>query len=261
MTMPQKSLPQEVSPAAPDAPIASHAAAPLCIGIFDTDHARAGAVAAILETQAYRCLLIRSTAELLSHREQISMLLLDAETLLQKDGFAPLIAAISALAVSAVPVLLVATRAQLPQLQAARTAGAADYLLKPMRQGELLLRIGLLAAMAYPQHEAQQQQRYAQYVFETPSRRIVRGATVIKVTHKEFDLALLLFANLNRPLSRAYIQESIWSGEPEMPTRTLDTHISRVRNKLALVPENGFQLTPVYGYGYQLAQTGADKPD
>lgn len=258
MTMPQKPMPQEVSQI-PDAPIASNTATPLCIGIFDTDHARASAVAALLEAQAYRCLFIRSAADLLSHREQIDILVLDAETLMQKETFAPLIAAISALAAAAVPALLITTRAQLPQLQAARAAGAADYLLKPMRQGELLLRVGLLAAMAYPQHAAQQQQRYAQYVFETPSRRIVRGATVIKVTHKEFDLALLLFANLNRPLSRAYIQEAIWSGEPEMPTRTLDTHISRVRNKLKLVPENGFQLTPVYGYGYQLAQTGADK--
>jgi DNA-binding response OmpR family regulator len=76
----------------------------------------------------------------------------------------------------------------------------------------------------------------------------------IEVTQKEFDLALLLFQNLGRPLSRAYILEAIWSRERDVPSRTMDTHVSRVRNKLQLKPENGFRLTPVYSYGYRLEQ-------
>jgi DNA-binding response OmpR family regulator len=78
----------------------------------------------------------------------------------------------------------------------------------------------------------------------------------IDVTHKEFNLALLFFRNLGRPLSRAYIHESIWVRETAVPSRTMDTHVSRVRNKLRLRPENGFRLVPVYSYGYRLEKLG-----
>jgi len=61
----------------------------------------------------------------------------------------------------------------------------------------------------------------------------------LAVTQKEFALALLLFNNLGRPLSRAFLQETIWGREDEIPSRTMDTHISRVRNKLQLRPETG----------------------
>jgi len=62
----------------------------------------------------------------------------------------------------------------------------------------------------------------------------------------------LLLSHLGRPLSRAFIQERIWGAEPELPTRTIDTHVSRVRSKLMLKPGQGYRLATVYGYGYQL---------
>jgi DNA-binding response OmpR family regulator len=152
------------------------------------------------------------------------------------------------------PVLFLAGRSGEDDIVAALAGGANDYMIKPIRRGELVTRIQALLRRAYPAQAAFEQIRFDQYVFEVATGRLTVDGRQIEVTQKEFDLALLLFQNLGRPLSRAYIQEAIWSRDADLPSRTMDTHVSRVRNKLQLKPENGFRLTPVYSYGYRLEQ-------
>jgi len=81
---------------------------------------------------------------------------------------------------------------------------------------------------------------------------------VVRLTAKEFELALLFFENLQRPLSRGYILEKIWNNAVDLSTRTLDMHVSKVRTKLDLRPENGHRLQTIFGYGYRL-DTYADE--
>ncbi len=78
----------------------------------------------------------------------------------------------------------------------------------------------------------------------------------VATTAKEFHLALLLFRNIHRSLSRAHILEAVWGRNPDLPTRTLDAHISLVRGKLGLRPENGLRLSSVYSFGYRLESLG-----
>ena len=74
----------------------------------------------------------------------------------------------------------------------------------------------------------------------------------VTLTQKEFDLALLLFRNLSRPLSRTRIREAVWRQDMDIQSRTLDTHVSQVRAKLVLRPRNGYRIVPIYSYGYRL---------
>ena len=76
------------------------------------------------------------------------------------------------------------------------------------------------------------------------------------LTQKEFELALLFFRNMGRLMSRKYLMESVWTlthpPEVELLSRSLDTHVSRIRCVLNLRPSNGYRLVAVYGQGYRL---------
>lgn len=155
------------------------------------------------------------------------------------------------------PMMFLTSSSAEDDIVAGITAGADDYMVKPLRRGELVARVQALLRRAYPAQNGAEQLQFGPYIFETRPGRLLMDGNVIEVTHKEFYLALLFFRNIGRPLSRAYIHEAVWIRETAVPSRTMDTHVSRVRNKLQLRPENGFRLVPVYSYGYRLEKLGA----
>jgi DNA-binding response OmpR family regulator len=88
------------------------------------------------------------------------------------------------------------------------------------------------------------------------TRSITRDNEPVQLTDKDFGLAALLLRNVGQLLSRKYLQQAIWARDVHS-SRTLDTHLSRVRNKLKLTPECGWRLRAVYGYGYRLERLTA----
>ncbi len=156
-----------------------------------------------------------------------------------------------------VPVLFVTGRTSENDIVAGLAAGADDYMIKPLRGSELVARVQALLRRAYPE-AVHDQITFGAYRFETTRNEVhfesATGTRVAVLTQKEFDLALMLFRNIGRPLSRSHIREVVWGRDIEIPSRTMDTHISRIRSKLELRPEAGFRLVPVYSYGYRLDQ-------
>jgi len=154
------------------------------------------------------------------------------------------------------PVLFVTAEDNEANVVAALTNGADDYLIKPARCGELLARIGV--AVRRSNFAAQVEQptlNYADWHFETHDKRVSFQSQEILLSTKEFDLAYFLFANMGRLLSRGHLLECVWGMSVNVPTRTVDTHISKVRTQCRLFPENGLRLVSVYGYGYRLEAT------
>ncbi|MFM8466336.1 MAG: response regulator transcription factor [Oxalobacteraceae bacterium] len=152
------------------------------------------------------------------------------------------------------PLLLLCGRAPDAAVSAELATHRADVLLKPIRKTELLLRLQLLMDRYRPGQSRGKVMSFGRYEF-LPGRSTVEvEGRSITLTQKEFELALLFFRHLGRPLSRAYIHETVWSRDAELSSRTLDTHVSRVRNKLGLKPESGYRLAPVYSFGYRLEQ-------
>ena len=153
------------------------------------------------------------------------------------------------------PVLIIGSNATEDELVALLAVGADDYLIKPLRRGELVTRVGVLLRQAYPADGNDVRIEFDDFAFDLRAERLKLRGKSIALTQKEFKLALLLFRHLGRPLSRAFIIETVWSRDIHVSSRTVDTHISRIRSRLDLRTERGYRLAPVYGYGYRLEKT------
>jgi DNA-binding response OmpR family regulator len=131
----------------------------------------------------------------------------------------------------------------------------ADDAVKPARQNELLARVHALLRRAYPREE-EKRLSFPPFEIDTKRSEIRRGGAKIELTPKEYDLAVTLFRNIGRLMSRGHLQESVWGRSGDLATRTVDTHVSQVRKKLDLRAETGFRVVPIYNYGYRLEQIG-----
>ena len=150
----------------------------------------------------------------------------------------------------ATPVLFITQRDQESDVVTALQHGADDYMAKPVKPLEMLARVTALVRRAGAR--AGQVLEFGPYRINTETRSLYRDEEKIDLTHKEYDLALYLFRNLGRLISRARLLEAVWGTRAELNTRTVDTHISRLRNKLGLTPEQGWKLGAVYQHGYRL---------
>jgi len=150
-----------------------------------------------------------------------------------------------------VPILFVTVRDTEEDIVYALNQGADDYMIKPARQSELLARVGALLRRAYPQKD-ETQLVFPPYEFDTQSGTVRLNGAAVELTPKEFELAVLLFRNPERLMSRGYLQEAIWGHNNELATRSVDTHVSQVRKKLSLRGEFGIRVAAIYNYGYRL---------
>ena len=128
--------------------------------------------------------------------------------------------------------------------------GADDYVVKPPKHDELLARLTAAARRARP--NALPVLRLGAYEVDTQRHTLALDGAPIALTQKEFDLAFYLLQSPGKLLSRDHLLNKIWGLNTEVDTRTVDTHVSRLRKKLSLDGSRGWKMSPVYGYGYRL---------
>lgn len=224
------------------------------IAVLDNDRSQADLICQILSAARHTCHSLQSGTALLEHLKQEKSELLIMNWQVKDMTSADVLHWMRNNLPPIFPVLVLANCSDEDSIVAAMAAGANDYIIKPIRRGELLTRTKALLRHAYPELDAVEETRFGKFIFDHRSSRVKTAGGVIGLTLKEFELALLLFRHLGRPLSRAFIKEAIWAHDTDVPSRTVDTHISRVRSKLGLHPANGFRLISVYSYGYRLEQ-------
>jgi DNA-binding response OmpR family regulator len=153
---------------------------------------------------------------------------------------------------SHIPTIFSTARTAEVDIVSALRQGADDYLIKPMRRLELLARLEAVTRRSAPEAPQSQQFEVDAFRVNSDARRLLRDNQRLDLTAKDFDLAVFFLRNVGRLLSRGHLREAVWKAARTISSRTLDTHVSRIRNKLLLIPEHGWRLAAVYGYGYRL---------
>ena len=148
------------------------------------------------------------------------------------------------------PVIFVTANDNESDIVSALRAGADDYVVKPAKFLELIARLEGLArrSKAVPPSQL----KLGAYEINQQDREIRLNGKAVELTQKEYELACYLFQNPARLLSRVHLLEALWGLQAEIDTRTVDTHVSRLRHKLKIVPENGWEIISIYGYGYRM---------
>ncbi len=131
-------------------------------------------------------------------------------------------------------------------------AGADDYMVKPLRKEELVARLNALSRRLQLGQTTTQVLEFPPYTVDMSARAIRLNDEWIELTQKEYELASFLFKNVGRAISRGHILDAVWGTSPELNTRTVDTHVSRLRKKLKFSRETGWGLTSIYQHGYRL---------
>ncbi|WP_298235723.1 response regulator transcription factor [uncultured Azohydromonas sp.] len=147
------------------------------------------------------------------------------------------------------PILVLTARDDEETVVEALQAGADDYVVKPPKPAELLARVAALGRRV--RANALPVLRLGAFEIDIQRQRLSIDGHPVVLTQKEFDLSAYLFQNPGKLLSRDHLLNKIWGLNAEVDTRTVDTHISRLRKKLGLDGSKGWKLVPVYGVGYR----------
>jgi two-component system, OmpR family, response regulator RegX3 len=131
-------------------------------------------------------------------------------------------------------------------------AGADDYITKPVRQGELLARIEAVARRLRGAQGNSELVELVPFRLNRGARTVEREGHRIELTDKEYALAEFFFLHAGKVVSRQHLLEAVWGLQAKAQTRTVDTHVSRLRTKLGLGGEHGWRLTSVHQFGYRL---------
>lgn len=153
------------------------------------------------------------------------------------------------------PIIMLTAKDQEPDKVKGLTLGADDYLTKPFGVKELLARIEarLRRAGTYSSSGQVDILQLGEVKIDLNESEVIHpDGNSIELTAREVELIRYLLSNANNPISRDELLEKVWRYDYSTNTRTVDVHISKLRAKIELYPNDPRFLITLHGVGYML---------
>ncbi|MGH7392906.1 MAG: response regulator transcription factor [Candidatus Rokuibacteriota bacterium] len=151
-----------------------------------------------------------------------------------------------------VPIIMLTARGEEADRVRGLELGADDYLAKPFSLRELLARVRAVLRRPGPRLKVEEF-AFGDVRVRLRGRQAFRAGREVALTRKEFDLLVHLLAHRGEVLTRERLLDEVWGYERFPTTRTVDTHVLRLRRKFETDPDRPTWILTVHGQGYRFA--------
>jgi DNA-binding response OmpR family regulator len=158
------------------------------------------------------------------------------------------------------PVIMITARGEDFERIMGLDIGADDYIIKPFSPAEVMARIrAVLRRMTREEGQKKQVFTYDTLMINLDEYIVTVDGRKVLLTKKEIEILWTLAANRNKVFSRDNLLNSLWGYDYFGDTRTVDSHIKRLRAKLDAYPHHGWDIKTIWGVGYKFEVAGDEK--
>ena len=154
-------------------------------------------------------------------------------------------------ATSALPIIMLTAKAEEVDKIIGLELGADDYMTKPFSPRELTARIKAVLRRSQKETALPGELQVGRLRFNFSRYEVSMGGVKLELTPKEYELIKMLATNLGKVFTREQLLEKVWGYEYFGDTRTVDTHIKRIRQKLGVKDDSLWDIKTVWGVGYK----------
>ncbi|MCP4603760.1 MAG: response regulator transcription factor [Proteobacteria bacterium] len=148
-----------------------------------------------------------------------------------------------------IPVLMLTAKSEETDRIVGFEVGADDYVTKPFSVRELMLRIHAILRRSLPDKPDQETVVFGSLTLDVPGHRVLVDSAEVILTALEFRLLITLVDRRGRVQTREVLLSDVWDVHADVTTRTVDTHVKRLREKLGSA---GAYIETIRGVGYRL---------
>lgn len=157
---------------------------------------------------------------------------------------------------SLVPVIMVTARGEDFEKIMGLDIGADDYIIKPFSAGEVMARVRAILRRMQPREEktAHNIYRYSNLMIDLDKYAVTVNGSEVPLTKKEVELLWTLAKNSSKVFSHDNLLDSLWGYDYYGDSRTVDSHIKRMRAKLDKFEHPGWEIKTIWGVGYRFEE-------